>query len=131
MRRQQFVPVIAVTERPALSLIQIDMGHDDALREFAKLRKILVLTFANPLRSTPIYERRASRLQYSAKTRVANHTKPWVKNEQREFENFTQLLDKLLSVPHSKIKAELEAEKKRRRRPRDRAIRGHAYCDED
>jgi hypothetical protein len=70
-------------------------------------------------------------LQYSAKTRVANHPKPWVKNEQREFENFKQLLDKLLSVPHSKIKTELEAEKKRRRRPRDRAIRGHAYRDED
>jgi len=62
---------------------------------------------------------------------VTNHPKSWGKNEQREFGNFTQLLDKLLSVPHSKIKAELEAEKKRRRQPRDRAIRGHAYRDED
>jgi hypothetical protein len=70
-------------------------------------------------------------LQYSAQARVTNHTKSWVKSEQGEFGTFTQLLDKLLSVPHSKIKAELEAEKKRRRRPRDRAIRGHAYRDEE
>jgi hypothetical protein len=50
------------------------------------------------------------------------------KNE-NEFGNFTQLLDKLLSVPHSKIKAELEAEKKRIKRPRDRARRKHAFRD--
>ena len=60
---------------------------------------------------------------------MATHPKPSAKNEQGEFGNFTQLLDKLLSVPHSKIKAELEAEKKRVRRPRDRATRGHAYRD--
>jgi hypothetical protein len=51
------------------------------------------------------------------------------KNETGEFGNFTQLLDKLLSVPHSKIKAELEAEKKRTKRPRDRARRKHAFRD--
>jgi hypothetical protein len=55
--------------------------------------------------------------------------KPSAKNEQGEFGTFTRLLDKLLSVPHSKIKAELEAEKKRNKRPRDRATRRHAYRD--
>jgi hypothetical protein len=60
---------------------------------------------------------------------MANHPKPSAKNEQGEFGNFTQLLDKLLTVPHSKIKAELEAEKKRTKAPRDRARRGHAFRD--
>jgi hypothetical protein len=46
-----------------------------------------------------------------------------------EYTNFTNLLDKLLSVPHSKIKAELESEKKRPHKPRDRATRRHAYRD--
>ena len=50
---------------------------------------------------------------------------------QTEFTSFTELLDKLLAVPHSKIKAELEAEKKRYRKPRDRAERRHAYRDVD
>jgi len=50
------------------------------------------------------------------------------KNE-NEFGNFSDLLDKLLSVPHSKIKAELEAEKKRKKHPRDRARRKHAFRD--
>jgi hypothetical protein len=53
------------------------------------------------------------------------------KSEPSEFGNFTRLLDKLLSVPHSKIKAELEAEKKRTKRPWDRATRRHAYRDAD
>lgn len=48
---------------------------------------------------------------------------------QAEFNNFTSLLDKILAVPHSKIKAELEAEKKRPKAPRDRATRRHAYRD--
>ncbi|MGB8115212.1 MAG: hypothetical protein WCF22_15635 [Candidatus Sulfotelmatobacter sp.] len=51
------------------------------------------------------------------------------KNETGEFGNFSRLLDKILSVPHSKIKAELDAEKKRTKQPRDRATRGHAYRD--
>jgi hypothetical protein len=50
------------------------------------------------------------------------------KNE-NEFGKFDDLLGKLLSVPHSKIKAELEAEKKRTKRPWDRATRRHAYRD--
>jgi len=50
---------------------------------------------------------------------------------QNEFGNFTNLLDKLLSVPHSKIKAELDAEKQKKRKRRKRADVGHAYRDSD
>lgn len=50
------------------------------------------------------------------------------KNE-NEFGKFNDLLGKLLSVPHSKIKAELDAEKKRPKQPRDRARRKHAFRD--
>jgi hypothetical protein len=53
------------------------------------------------------------------------------KNESGEFGNFTRLLDKLLSIPHSKIKAELDAEKRRTRNPRKRAASGHAFSDRD
>ena len=49
--------------------------------------------------------------------------------EQGEFGNFTRFLDKLISVPHSKIKAELEAEK--RTKKRKRASSGHAFSDTD
>jgi len=49
--------------------------------------------------------------------------------EQGELGNFTRLLDKLLSVPHSKIKAELDAEK--RTPKRKRAASGHAFRDTD
>jgi hypothetical protein len=59
----------------------------------------------------------------------SGHRTPSAKNENGEFGNFTNLLDKLLSVPHSKIKAELEAEKKRGKAPRDRARRKHAFRD--
>jgi hypothetical protein len=63
---------------------------------------------------------------------MANHPKPSAKNEQGEFGRFTNLLDKLLSVPHSKIKAELEAEKSQPRKidwSTNRAKRRHAYRD--
>lgn len=42
-----------------------------------------------------------------------------------EFSNFTNLLDKLLSVPHSKIKAELDAEKAAKRARPKRVSSGH------
>jgi hypothetical protein len=51
--------------------------------------------------------------------------------EQGEFENFTRLLDRLLAVPHSKIKAELDAEKRKRMPKRKRAASGHAFRDND
>ncbi len=47
------------------------------------------------------------------------------KNEPGEFATFTRLLDRLLSVPHEKIKAELDREK--RMRPKKRAPSGHAF----
>jgi hypothetical protein len=49
--------------------------------------------------------------------------------EQGEFGNFTRLLDKLISVPHDKIKAEMDAEK--RTPKRKRAASGHAFSDTD
>jgi len=52
---------------------------------------------------------------------------PSGKNETGDFGKFTNLLDRLLSVPHSKIKAELDAEKERKKRtPKRRASSGHA-----
>jgi hypothetical protein len=55
---------------------------------------------------------------------------PSAKNETGEFGNFTTLLDRLLKVPSSKIKAELEAER-RGKKKRTRASVGHAYRDTD
>jgi len=49
--------------------------------------------------------------------------------EQGEYLNFDRLLGKLLKVPASKVKAELEAEK--RTPKRKRAAFGHAYRDKD
>jgi hypothetical protein len=56
-------------------------------------------------------------------------TRPTPAKNENEFGKFDDLLGKLLSVPHSKIKAELEAEKKRTKKPRDRARRKHAFRD--
>lgn len=50
---------------------------------------------------------------------------------QAEFDNFTNLLDRLLAVPHSKIKAEIDAEKQKKRTRRKRAAVGHAFRDAD
>lgn len=63
--------------------------------------------------------------------RMSNHSKPSAKNEQSEFGNFTRLLDTLLRVPHSKIKAELDAEKRQKRTKKKRASSGHAFHDTD
>jgi hypothetical protein len=37
-----------------------------------------------------------------------------------EYENFSQLVDKVLSVPHSEIKAKLDAEKRAKKRKKSR-----------
>jgi hypothetical protein len=42
---------------------------------------------------------------------VARHPKPSAKNETGEYQRFTALVDRVLSVPHSRIKAQLDAEK--------------------
>jgi len=52
------------------------------------------------------------------------------KNE-NEFGNFSRLLDTILRVPHSKIKAELETERKKKPTQKRRASVGHAYRDND
>jgi len=63
---------------------------------------------------------------------VANqHPKPSAKNEQGEFGKFSRLLDKLLSVPHQKIKDEIESEKRIKKSSRQRAASGHAFGDTD
>jgi hypothetical protein len=48
------------------------------------------------------------------------------KNGASEFSRFTNLLDKLLAVPHSEIKAKLDAEKEKKRASKRRASSGHA-----
>lgn len=51
--------------------------------------------------------------------------------EQGDYGRFTRLLDRLLAVPHDKIKAELDAEKQNRAPKRKRAASGHAFRDTD
>ena len=54
------------------------------------------------------------------------HPKSSAKNEKGEFAKFTNLLDRLLAVPHSEIKAKLDAEKEQKRTTkRRRASLGH------
>jgi hypothetical protein len=47
---------------------------------------------------------------------MANHPKPSAKNEQGEFGRFTNFMKRLVAVPHSEIKAKLEAEKRAKAR---------------
>lgn len=42
---------------------------------------------------------------------MANHPKPSAKNEQGEYATLETALKKVLSVPHSALKAELDREK--------------------
>jgi hypothetical protein len=56
---------------------------------------------------------------------------PSAKNDAGEFGNFDRLLGQILEVPHSKIKAELEAEKRKKPTQKRRASVGHAYRDND
>lgn len=52
--------------------------------------------------------------------RMSNHSKPSAKNEQGDFDRFTNFMRRLVAVPHSEIKAKLDAEKqakKQRRKP--------------
>jgi len=43
---------------------------------------------------------------------VASHPKPSAKNEQGDFARFTEFMKRLVAVPHSEIKTQLDAEKK-------------------
>jgi hypothetical protein len=60
--------------------------------------------FHTRLRHTPFRERCA----------LATRLKPSGKNETGEYANFETALKKALSVPHSEIRAELEAEKRKK-----------------
>ena len=61
---------------------------------------------------------------------MANHPKPSAKNAEGEFSKFSNLLDRLLSVPHSEIKAKLDAEKERKKRtPKRRVSSAHASAE--
>jgi hypothetical protein len=52
---------------------------------------------------------------------MANHPKPSAKNEQGEYATFETALKKVLSVPHSALKAELAREKRVRKQRGKRA----------
>lgn len=54
-----------------------------------------------------------------------------VRNAQNEYERFSNLLDRLLAIPHSKLKTALDAEKQKKPSEKIRAERGHAYRDRD
>jgi len=56
---------------------------------------------------------------------MATHPKPSGKNEQGEYATFETALKKVLSVPHSALKAELDREK-RVRKQRGKRASGHA-----
>lgn len=56
---------------------------------------------------------------------MATHPKPSAKNEQGEYATFETALKKVLSVPHSALKAELDREKRVRKQRQKRAS-GHA-----
>jgi hypothetical protein len=53
----------------------------------------------------------------------SNQPAPSAKNETGEFETFKAFTRQLLSVPHSEIKAKLDAEKAAKRTPKGRASR--------
>jgi hypothetical protein len=65
------------------------------------------LTFAHHCGYAPFWERTVA-----PKTRI-NLPEPSGKNEQSEFARFDNFASKLLSVPHSKIKEQLDAEKRK------------------
>jgi hypothetical protein len=51
---------------------------------------------------------------------------PSAKNDQGEFARFDEFATKLLSVPHSKIKGQLDAEKQRKRTTKGASASGRA-----
>jgi hypothetical protein len=47
------------------------------------------------------------------------------RNEKGDFGKFTEFMKRLVSVPHSEIKAKLDAEKQRKRQRKKRASAAH------
>jgi hypothetical protein len=54
---------------------------------------------------------------------MANHPKPSAKNVTGDFGQFTNFMRRLVAVPHSEIKAKLDAEKQAKTRKRKAASR--------
>ena len=61
---------------------------------------------------------------------MASHPKPSAKNESGEYATFETALKKVLAVPHSALKAQLDAEK-RVRKQRGKRASGHASREAD
>jgi hypothetical protein len=54
---------------------------------------------------------------------MANHPKAPAKNPTGDFDKFTKFMRRLVAVPHSEIKAKLDAEKRAKMRKRSSASR--------
>jgi len=61
---------------------------------------------------------------------MATHSKQTAKNETSEYATFETALKKVLSVPHSALKTQLDAEKRARKR-RGKLASGHASHAKD
>jgi hypothetical protein len=64
---------------------------------------------------------------------VANHPKSPAKNPTGDFAKFTNFMQRLVAVPHSEIKAKLDAEEraKKRKRKSKSSASGHASNEKD
>jgi hypothetical protein len=62
---------------------------------------------------------------------VPNRQSHPAKNEPGDFERFTNFMRRLVAVPHSEIKAKLDAEKAAKARKPKRAASGHAPSEKD
>jgi hypothetical protein len=62
-------------------------------------------------------------------TKMANHPKPSAKNVTGDFGQFTSFMRRLVAVPHSEIKAKLDAEKRAKKRKRKAASRASSAKD--
>lgn len=60
---------------------------------------------------------------------MANHPKAPAKNPTGDFGQFTNFMRRLVAVPHSEIKAKLDAEKRAKTRKRKAASRASAEKD--
>jgi hypothetical protein len=60
---------------------------------------------------------------------MSNRPKPSAKNEQGEFGEFKDFVRRLVAVPHSEIKAKLDAEKRAKTRKRKAASRASSAKD--
>jgi len=60
---------------------------------------------------------------------LAKHPKPSAKNEQGEYVKFTNFMRQLVAVPHSEIKAKLDAEKRAKARKQKASSRASRAKD--